>query len=60
MRMLSLVCLIWVGLTQSLPAQISRDAAIKSLKFREIGPAVMGGRVDTLAVVESDPRVAYV
>src|SRR5438270_11600260 len=34
--------------------------AIKDLKFRAIGPAIMGGRVDDFAVVESDPRIIYV
>jgi photosystem II stability/assembly factor-like uncharacterized protein len=38
----------------------SHDAALKNLKFRDIGPAIMGGRVDDFAVVESDPRVFYV
>ena len=33
---------------------------MRSLKFRSIGPAVMGGRVDDFAVVESDPRTYYV
>ncbi len=33
--------------------------AIGNLKFREIGPANMGGRVDDLAVVESDPGTIY-
>src|SRR2546429_6139918 len=28
--------------------------------FREIGPAVMGGRIDDFAVVESDPNIVYV
>src|SRR5881396_2149440 len=35
-------------------------AALKPLKFREIGPAVMGGRIDDFAVVESDPDIVYV
>ncbi|HWZ30137.1 MAG TPA: hypothetical protein VNX18_02330 [Bryobacteraceae bacterium] len=38
----------------------SHEAALKNLKFRNIGPAIMGGRVDDFAVVESDPRVIYV
>lgn len=33
---------------------------LKSLEFREIGPAVMGGRVDDFAVVESNPNIVYV
>ncbi len=33
--------------------------ALSSLKFREIGPASMGGRVDDFAVVESNPNIVY-
>jgi photosystem II stability/assembly factor-like uncharacterized protein len=32
----------------------------KTLEFREIGPAVMGGRIDDFAVVESNPKIVYV
>src|SRR3954453_2291001 len=32
----------------------------KGLKFREIGPAAMGGRIDDFAVVESNPDIIYV
>jgi photosystem II stability/assembly factor-like uncharacterized protein len=32
---------------------------LKSLKFREIGPANMGGRVDDFAVVESNTNIVY-
>jgi len=32
----------------------------KTLEFREIGPAIMGGRIDDFAVVESNPNVVYV
>ncbi len=41
-------------------AQSEYDHALKNLKFRSIGPATMGGRVDDLAVVESDPNIFYV
>ena len=41
-------------------AQTNHDSILKSLKFRSIGPATMGGRVDDFAVVESDPRIFYV
>ncbi len=41
-------------------AETSHEAALKNLKFRAIGPAIMGGRVDDFAVVESDPRIIYV
>jgi photosystem II stability/assembly factor-like uncharacterized protein len=47
-------------LTASAIAQTTHDAVLKNLKFRNIGPATMGGRVDDLAVVESDPRIVYV
>ncbi len=41
-------------------AQSPYDTALKNLKFRSIGPATMGGRVDDFAVVEADPRIIYV
>ncbi len=34
--------------------------AAAALKFRPLGPTIMGGRVSDLAVVESDPRTFYV
>jgi photosystem II stability/assembly factor-like uncharacterized protein len=43
-----------------LPPPADLAAVLKPLKFREIGPAVMGGRIDDVAVVESDPDVVYV
>ena len=36
------------------------NETFKGLKFREIGPATMGGRIDDFAVVESDPDIIYV
>src|SRR5205823_6859076 len=53
---LLLVLLLAAGLV----AQPAHEAALKHLKFRSIGPAIMGGRVDDFAVVESDPRIIYV
>lgn len=45
------------------PAQagqpITYEAALANLKFREIGPANMGGRIDDFAVVESNPDVIF-
>ena len=35
-------------------------SAMKGLAFREIGPAIMGGRVDDILVIESDPKKVYV
>ena len=34
--------------------------AITGLKFREIGPATMGGRIDDIEVAPNDPRTIYV
>src|SRR6476646_5929841 len=53
-----LLCILALG--GSLFGQNSFETALKNLKFRSIGPATMGGRVDDLAVVESDPRIIYV
>src|ERR1044072_3444982 len=36
------------------------ETFLKNLQFRSIGPAIMGGRIDDIAVVESNPRVYYV
>jgi photosystem II stability/assembly factor-like uncharacterized protein len=36
------------------------NEVFKGIKFREIGPAVMGGRIDDFAVVESNPDIIYV
>lgn len=41
-------------------AQTSPTDKLKNLEFREIGPAVMGGRIDDFAVVESNPNIVYV
>src|SRR5208282_1387107 len=41
-------------------AQASYETVLKNLHFRAVGPAVMGGRVDDIAAVESDPRIFYV
>ncbi len=35
------------------------DSAITTLRFREIGPATMGGRINDIEVVDSDPRIIY-
>ncbi len=43
------------------PAPTPRDfsEAISSLKFREIGPATMGGRINDIEVAASDSRIIY-
>ena len=42
------------------PINQSADPLLKPFVWRSIGPAVMGGRVDDIAVVESDPSTIYV
>src|SRR5262252_5479180 len=36
------------------------DPLLSGFRFRSIGPASMGGRIDDIAVSESDPNVIYV
>ncbi len=56
--------LFCVGLAMVTPggaaAQSSATDKLKNLEFREIGPAVMGGRIDDFAVVEGNPNIVYV
>ena len=44
---------------QDAPADPTRQATA-ALKYRTIGPTIMGGRVADLAVVDDDPRTFYV
>ena len=60
-----LVCLVLFGamaaITMAAPGEPQNPTEkLKSLEFREIGPAVMGGRIDDFAVVESNPNIVYV
>src|SRR6476659_5183151 len=36
------------------------DPVLRTFRFRSIGPASMGGRIDDIAVSESDPNIIYV
>src|SRR6266849_7676118 len=38
----------------------SSDPLLASFRFRSIGPASMGGRIDDIAVSETDPNIIYV
>src|SRR5262245_5082072 len=38
----------------------SADSLVSSFRFRSIGPASMGGRIDDIAVSESDPNIIYI
>lgn len=42
------------------PVNQSNDPILKPFRWRSIGPASMGGRIDDIAVVEADPFVIYV
>src|SRR6266699_1032737 len=42
------------------PVNWSEDPMLKRFVFRGIGPASMGGRVDDIAAVESNPYIFYV
>ena len=67
-RRLCLVSLLFamtVGVTEIVGGQTQPKPApapepFGGLTFRNIGPATMGGRVDDLAVLESNPAVFYV
>ncbi len=42
------------------PREASQASAFPDLRFRSIGPAVMGGRVDDVEVVEGSPSTLYI
>ena len=42
------------------PGRPVADDSLEHLQWRELGPAVIGGRIDDLAVVEKNPDVIYV
>src|SRR5579872_4005127 len=39
---------------------LATDPLLQSFRFRSIGPASMGGRIDDIAVSESNPSVIYI
>jgi len=43
-----------------LTAQTAIERAVANLEWRELGPAIMGGRIADIAVVESGTRIFYV
>src|SRR5580765_3530066 len=42
------------------PINWSTDPLLKRFVFRGIGPASMGGRIDDIAVVDTNPYIMYV
>jgi photosystem II stability/assembly factor-like uncharacterized protein len=55
-----LVVLAVLSLNSQATAQTRIARAAEALEWRNIGPAIMGGRVSDLAVVESSPAIFYV
>lgn len=55
-----LVCGSPLALAQDKSENKLDDTFLKNLQFRAIGPAIMGGRIDDLAVVENNPSTFYV
>src|ERR1700687_1180536 len=53
---------LFVGvLAQAAPPDQPNPAdKLKNLEFRELGPAVMGGRIDDFAVVDGNPNIVFV
>ncbi len=41
------------------PINRSDDPLLRNFRFRSIGPANIGGRIDDIAVVESNPSIVY-
>ena len=55
----SLAVAFWLGAAPPSATAETKDP-FEGLSFRNIGPAIMGGRIDDFAVVESDPSTFYV
>src|SRR5258706_66852 len=60
LTLLLVVCSPGVGIAQNQNVNKLDDTFLKNLQFRAIGPAIMGGRIDDIAVVESNPSTYYV
>ncbi len=43
-----------------LTAQTAIEQAVANLEWRELGPAIVGGRIADIAAVESETRIFYV
>ena len=60
LALLLVVCCAGAGVAQDKSENKLDDTFLKNLQFRAIGPAIMGGRIDDIAVVESNPSTYYV
>ncbi len=56
----TVVVILVLGITAVQADTPATNDKWKALEFRELGPAVMGGRIDDFAVVESNPSVVFV
>jgi photosystem II stability/assembly factor-like uncharacterized protein len=59
---LALSCsMLWTpnAVAQSQPAEPTIESATANLKMRAIGPAIMGGRIDDIAVANTTPKTIY-
>ena len=60
LAMLLVACMLPAASPGPSQAGASYETALQNLVWRNIGPAIMGGRIDDFAVVEQDPRIVYV
>jgi hypothetical protein len=56
----TVTCVVLLSWARPLRAQTDVAPAVANLEFREIGPAIMGGRIADIAVVETKPQIFYV
>jgi photosystem II stability/assembly factor-like uncharacterized protein len=57
--LLAAFCVLSATAQTSRSGKTDYGSMLSNLRFREIGPAVMGGRIDDFAVVESNPSIVY-
>lgn len=50
---------VWLAPMSTAADDATAKSLLDKLEWRAIGPAIMGGRIDDLAVVESDPRTIF-
>ncbi|MFZ0639544.1 MAG: hypothetical protein WAN33_06445 [Candidatus Acidiferrales bacterium] len=62
LALLTLLCgCLWTdaAFAQNQSSSSTIESATANLKMRAIGPAIMGGRIDDIAVAETDPKTIY-
>ena len=60
LRSLALMGAATLSVQTPVSGQDALETAVAHLRYREIGPALMGGRIADLAVVESKPQIFYI